>query len=142
MMEQTMPYTQLALWEPRVLALLRLVAAILFFEHGLQKLFGFPPRAEGMPAPEVFSMLWFAAVMELVGGGLLAVGLFTRPTAFLLSGEMAAGYWIAHAPKSISPAVNQGDAAILFCFIFLYFAFAGPGSWSLDARRAAGPPKR
>jgi putative oxidoreductase len=119
---------------PRALAVLRIVAAILFLEHGTQKLFGFPPLAEGRPAPEMMTLIWWAAVLELVGGALLLVGLFTRPVAFLLSGEMAVAYWMAHAPQSAYPALNGGDAAILFCFIFLYLFFAGPGAWSLDQR--------
>ena len=81
-----------------------------------------------MAAPEMFSLFWFGGLMELLGGALLAIGLFTRPVAFLLSGEMAVAYWMFHAPNNISPAVNQGDAAILFCFIFLYLVFAGPGT--------------
>jgi putative oxidoreductase len=123
----------LALWAPRVLSILRIVAAILFMEHGTQKLFGIPERA--MPAPEMYSLIWFAAVLEVVGGALLLLGLFTRCAAFILSGEMAVGYWLAHAPKSPFPALNGGDAAILFCFIFLYFVFAGPGPWSIDEAR-------
>ena len=124
----------LAVWAPRMLSVLRIVAALLFLEHGTQKLFGFPPpAAAGMPA--MFTLLWFAAAFELVGGVLLMLGLFTRPVAFLLSGEMAVGYWMAHAPRSVFPAVNGGDAAILFCFLFLYLAVAGPGAWAVDARR-------
>ena len=122
----------LALWAPRILSILRIVAAILFMEHGTQKLFGMPERMQPGPGPEMFTLIWFAAVLELVGGALLLLGLWTRPVAFLLSGEMAVGYWMAHAPKSPFPALNGGDAAILFCFIFLYFVFAGPGPWSVD----------
>jgi len=120
----------LALWAPRILSIVRIVAAILFLEHGTQKLFDFPPRAN--PAPEMFTLIWFAAVFEVVGGALLLIGFLTRPVAFLLSGEMAVAYWWAHAPKDIYPALNGGDAAILFCFLFLYLAFAGPGPWSVD----------
>lgn len=121
---------------PRALAILRIVTAILFLEHGTQKLFGFPPLAEGRAAPEMMSLIWWAAVLELVGGALLLVGLFTRPVAFVLSGEMAVAYWMAHAPESVYPALNGGDAAILFCFIFLYLFFAGPGAWSIDERQS------
>lgn len=128
---QTGHTASLAEWSPRVLSLLRFVAAILFLEHGTQKLFGVPPPV--MQQPAAFTLLWYAAVLELAGGTLLAIGLLTRPVAFLLSGEMAFAYFIAHAPKSVFPAVNGGDAAILFCFLFLYFVFAGAGSWSLDA---------
>ena len=93
---------------------------------------GFPP---GPFHPNAFTLLWFAAMLELVGGALLLVGLFTRPVAFVLSGQMAFAYFIAHASKGFFPAVNGGDAAILFCFIFLYIAAAGPGLWSVDAMR-------
>lgn len=122
-------------WAPRLLSILRIVAALIFLEHGTQKLFGFPARASGM-GPEVFSLLWFAAVLELVGGLLLLVGLWTRPVAFVLSGEMAFAYFLAHAPRNLFPALNGGDAAILYCFVFLYLAAAGGGAWSLDATRA------
>jgi putative oxidoreductase len=120
-------------WAPRLLGALRIVAAILFIEHGTQKLFGFPPSDHAMP--EMVSLLWFAGVLEAFGGLLLLVGLFTRPVAFILSGQMAVAYWMAHAPGSIYPAINKGDAAILFCFLFLYIAAAGPGAFSLDAER-------
>jgi putative oxidoreductase len=123
-------------WAPRVLSILRIVTAVLFFEHGSQKLLGFPPRAPTASAPEIVSLLGAAGVMEIVGGALLILGLFTRPVAFVLAGEMAFAYWMAHAPQSIFPALNGGDAAILYCFIFLYIFFAGPGPWSLDAKRS------
>ena len=92
-----------------------------------------PPRPPTASAPELFSLLGAAGVLELAGGALLALGLFTRPVAFLLSGEMAVAYWAVHAPKSFLPLVNGGDGAILYCFIFLYLVFAGPGPWSFDA---------
>jgi putative oxidoreductase len=117
-------------WAPRVLSVLRIVAALIFFEHGSAKLLGFPPSDF---SPEVMSLPWIAGVLEIVGGGLLVVGLFTRPVAFVLSGLMAVAYWMAHAPQSPYPLLNGGDAAILFCFVFLYIAFAGGGPWSLDA---------
>jgi putative oxidoreductase len=120
-------------WAPRLLGVLRIVAAILFIEHGTQKLFGFPPSDR--PMPEMFTLLWFAGVLEAFGGLLLLIGLFTRPVAFILGGQMAVAYWMAHAPGSIYPAANGGDAAILFCFLFLYIAAAGPGAFSLDAAR-------
>ena len=123
-------------WSPRALSILRIVAAVLFFEHGTQKLFGFPPRAEGASGPEIVSLLGAAGIMEIIGGGLLILGLFTRPVALLVAGEMAIAYWMAHAPKSFFPALNGGDAAILYCFIFLYIFCAGPGPWSLDAKRS------
>ena len=118
-------------WAPRVLSILRIVAALIFMEHGTQKLLGFPPSDS--PAPALFSLGGLAGVLELVGGVLLLLGLFTRPVAFILSGEMAFAYWIAHAPQSFFPVLNGGDAAILYCFVFLYLAAAGGGPWSLDA---------
>jgi len=120
----------LALWAPRVLSVLRIVAALIFLEHGTQKLLGFPPHPN--PA-SITTMSWIAAWLELIGGSFLVLGLFTRPVAFLLAGEMAVAYWTAHAPRSVFPVLNQGDAAILYCFVFLYFVFSGPGPWSLDA---------
>ena len=120
----------LDLWAPRILSVVRIVAALIFIEHGTQKLFNFPP---GPNHPSAFTLLWFAAVLELFGGLLLLAGLFTRPVAFILSGEMAVAYWYAHAPRNIFPAVNGGDAAILYCFLFLYLVFAGAGVWSADA---------
>ncbi|KAA5609470.1 DoxX family protein [Rhodovastum atsumiense] len=121
-------------WGPRLLGVLRIVAALIFLEHGTQKLFGFPARAGGA-GPELFSLFWFAGVLELGGGLLLLAGLFTRPVAFLLSGQMAVAYFLVHAPKSLFPALNGGDAAILYCFVFLYLSVAGAGAWSLDAIR-------
>lgn len=130
-----MPLTDtLDAWRPAVLSLLRIVAAVLFFEHGTQKILGVP---EATHVPEVFSLSWVAGMLEMVGGALLIAGAFTRPVAFVLSGEMAFAYWIAHAPKSPFPVLNGGDAAILFCFVFLYLVFAGGGSWSVDAWRKA-----
>jgi putative oxidoreductase len=119
-------------WSPRVLSVLRIVTALLFMEHGLMKLFHFPAPQPGAPDPLPI-ILMVAAWLEVVGGGLLAVGIFTRPVAFVLSGEMAAAYFMAHAPKGLYPAVNMGEAAVFYCFVFFYFVFAGPGPWSLDA---------
>jgi putative oxidoreductase len=121
----------------RLLAVLRIVAALLFIEHGTQKLFGFPPPAGGV-GPAAFTLLWFAAVIEVVCGLLVLLGLFTRPAAFLASGQMAFAYWLAHAPRSAFPVLNGGDASILFCFVFLYLVAAGPGAWALDNTRGAG----
>jgi putative oxidoreductase len=121
----------------RLLAVLRIVAALLLLEHGTQKLFGFPPLV-GRAEPEMFSLLWFAAVIEVVCGLLVLLGLFTRQAAFIASGEMAFAYWLSHAPRSFFPALNGGDAAILFCFVFLYLVAAGPGAWALDNVRGAG----
>ena len=123
-------------WSPRALAALRIVTGLLFLAHGLVKLFGFPEGAEpGQQA--LFSLLGIGAVLELVGGALIVLGLFTRPVAFILSGEMAVAYFLFHAPSSVYPVINGGDAAILFSFIFLYLLTAGPGAWSLDGRRGA-----
>ena len=114
----------------QALSLLRIIAALLFLLHGASKLLGFPPSP--MPAPEFGTLMWIGGVIELVGGSLLLVGLYSRTVAFLLSGQMAVTYWMFHAPKSLYPQVNGGDAAILFCFIFLYIVAAGPGKWSID----------
>ncbi|QTC92037.1 DoxX family protein [Brevundimonas goettingensis] len=121
-------------WAPRALAALRIVAGLLFLAHGVVKLFGFPEGAQPGQV-ELASLFGVGAVLELVGGALLILGLFTRPVAFVLAGEMAVAYWMFHFPSSPYPAVNGGDAAILFCFIFLYLACAGAGAWSLDGRR-------
>lgn len=121
----------LSAWSPRVLSILRIIAALLFMEHGLMKLFEFPGPQPGAPDP-LPPMLLAAAWIELVGGGLIALGLFTRAAAFVCSGQMAAAYFIAHGSQGFWPALNGGDAAILFCFIFLYLVFAGGGPWSLD----------
>jgi putative oxidoreductase len=121
-------------WAPRVLSVVRIVAGLIFLAHGTQKLLGFP--ASDMNPP-MFSIFWFAGLIELVAGTLITVGLFTRPAAFIASGTMAFAYFIAHAPQNFFPALNGGDAAILYCFFFLYLVFAGPGSWSVDAQRGA-----
>jgi putative oxidoreductase len=117
-------------WAPRVLSILRIVAALIFLAHGTQKLLGFPASPNG--APEFMSLPWIAGALELVGGSLLILGLFTRPVAFILSGQMAVAYWMAHAPRSPFPVLNGGDASILYCFVFLYLVFAGGGAWSVD----------
>jgi putative oxidoreductase len=125
-------FERLSRYQPYALAALRIIAALLFIEHGTQKLFGFPASQMEGSLP---TMLLVAALLELVGGLLILVGLFTRPVAFILSGQMAVAYFMAHAPKSFFPALNGGDAAILFCFIFLYLVFAGPGAFSADGQR-------
>ena len=125
-----------AVWSPRVLSLLRIIAALLFMEHGLMKLFHFPIAQPGVPDP-LPTMLAIAAGLEIVLGVLLALGLFTRAAAFLASGEMAAAYFIGHLPSGFWPGVNGGSEAILYCFIFLYLVFVGAGAWSIDALRNA-----
>jgi putative oxidoreductase len=121
-------------WQPQALAILRIVTGLLFLGHGLVKLIGFPAGAE--PGQQALgTLLGVGGVLETVGGALIILGLFTRPTAFVLSGMMAVAYWMFHAPSSPFPVVNGGDGAILFCFIFLYLVTAGPGAWSLDGAR-------
>lgn len=119
-------------YSDEALSLLRIVAALLFLLHGTSKLFGFPPFP--MEQPAIYSTLWIAGMLEVIGGTLLLVGLFSRLTAFIVSGEMAVAYWMVHAPQSPFPTINGGEAAILFCFIFLFIAAAGPGAWSIDAK--------
>ena len=119
-----------ASWSPRLLALLRVVTGLGFLSHGVSKFFGVPP----FPAP-LTPLLYAAAALELVGGALIVLGLLTRPVAFLLSGQMAVAYFLAHAPRGFFPSANAGEAAMLYCFIFLYLAAAGPGAWSVDAAR-------
>jgi putative oxidoreductase len=123
---------------PYVLSIVRIMVALLFFSHGLSKMTGFPDPE----MPEAFTLSWWSGVIEFVGGALLAVGLFSRVSAFLMSGMMAVGYFLAHAPKSFFPQINEGDAAILYCFVFFYFVFAGPGPWSLDAMIGRGGGSR
>src|SRR3954471_11631662 len=121
-------------YAPFAIAALRIATGLIYIPHGLQKLFGFPaPPATGLPP--LGSMFGVGAVLELVGGLLILCGLLTRPVAFLLAGEMAVAYWLFHAPRSFYPALNGGDAAVLYCFVFLYLVAAGPGAWSLDALR-------
>lgn len=122
----------LTLWAPRVLSVLRIITALLFMEHGLMKLIHFPAPQPGAPDP-LPPLLVAAAVLEVVGGGLIALGLFTRIAAFVCSGQMAVAYFMAHASQGFWPALNGGEAAILFSFVFFYLVFAGPGVWSLDA---------
>jgi len=123
-------------WSPRLLSVLRIVSAYLFMLHGTAKLLGFPHMAN-FDNLQIMSMGGISGILELVGGALLLLGLFTRPVAFILSGEMAFAYFIGHASKgaALFPVINGGDAAVLYCFIFLYFVAAGPGPWSVDAMR-------
>ncbi len=122
----------LARISPYVLSLLRIMAALLFLQHGLSKFFGFP-SANGPHPTALFDLEWFAALIEFGGGVLLTLGLFTRVVAFVASGEMAIGYFLFHAPQNFYPALNHGELAIMFCFVFLYLIFAGAGPLSLDA---------
>jgi putative oxidoreductase len=118
-----------------VLSVVRIVVGLLFLEHGTAKYLGFPAMQR---IPEAMSMGGIGGMLELVGGALLLVGLFTRPVAFILCGEMAVAYFYAHFPRNFFPLINGGDAAILYCFIFLYLTFAGAGPWSLDALFSRG----
>jgi putative oxidoreductase len=136
-----MEFTWLSRWQPQLLALLRIVTGLLFLEHALIKLAGFPPG--GKPGlQEVGSFLWIAGVIELVTSLLVMLGLFTRFAAFIAAGEMAVAYWMVHAKMGLYPAVNMGEGAILFCFVFLYLAAAGPGAWSIDGARTRNVPIR
>ena len=121
-------------WAPRALGILRIVVAFLFIQHGMVKLFGVPAM-EGMGKVPLMSLFGVAGLLEFVGGALLLVGLGTRPVAFILSGEMAAAYFIGHASQGFLPIVNHGELAVTWCFLFLYFFFAGPGAFSLDGKR-------
>lgn len=128
--------TSLGRYAPQMLGILRIVTALIFIAHGTQKLFGFPaPPASGLPA--AFTLFWFGAILEAVGGLLILIGLWTRPVAFILAGEMAVAYWMFHAPRSAYPLLNGGDAAVLYCFVFLYLIAAGAGAWSVDSRSRA-----
>jgi putative oxidoreductase len=122
-------------WAGRLLSLLRIVSGFLFMAHGTQKLFGWPTDEPEATAP-LLSLMGVAGLLEVFGGLLLMLGLFTRPVAFVLAGEMAVAYFMAHAPRGFWPILNRGEVAVLFCFVFLYLAAAGAGPWSLDERRA------
>ena len=124
-------------WQPRVLALLRIVTAYLFLQHGTAKLLGIPAVEMFKAGVPLMSMAGVAGLLEIVGGTLMLIGLFTRPTAFILSGQMAFAYFIAHASRgnALVPMLNGGELAVLYCFVFLYFAVAGAGAWSIDAMR-------
>jgi len=117
-------------WAPTLLSVLRVITGFLFIAHGTQKFFGFPAPS-GRPI-ELLSLIGLAGCLELVGGGLFLLGLFTRPVAFILSGFMAVAYFMAHAPQGFWPLLNRGELAVLYCFVYLYFAAAGGGAWSLD----------
>jgi putative oxidoreductase len=136
-----MELTWLSRWQPQLLAILRIVTGLLFLEHALIKLMGFPPG--GKPGlQDLGSFLWIAGLIELVTSVLVILGLLTRAAAFVAAGEMAVAYWMVHAKMGLYPAVNMGEGAILFCFVFLYLAAAGPGAWSIDAARTRNAPIR
>lgn len=120
----------IAHYAPYVLSIVRIVAALLFFEHGTSRMFGFPSPAAAEP---LFTLHWFAGAIEFTGGALLALGLFSRTAALIMSGEMAFAYFLSHAPHGFFPILNRGDSSILYCFVFFYIVFAGAGPWSLDA---------
>jgi putative oxidoreductase len=124
------PASMLDRLAPYVLSILRIMVGLLFLEHGMSRLFGFPSP---LPTPAPMTMYWFAGCIEFLGGILVTLGLFTRPAAFIMSGEMAFAYFISHAPRGFFPMLNNGDGAVLYCFIFLYLAFAGGGPLGLDA---------
>jgi putative oxidoreductase len=130
-----MEFTWLSRWQPQLLAILRIVVGLLFLEHGLSKFFGFPVPFPVQPLPPI---LVAAGVIECLAGVLVTLGLFTRLAAFVASGEMAVGYFMQHFPNGFWPIANKGEAAILYCFIFLYIAAAGPGVWSVDGARFRG----
>jgi putative oxidoreductase len=129
----------LSRWQPQLLAILRIIVGLLFLEHGLSKFFGFPVPFPMQPLPP---LLMAAGVIECVAGVMITVGLFTRLAAFVASGEMAIAYWMMHFPQGFWPLANKGEAAILFCFVFLYIAAAGPGAWSVDSARMKKAPIR
>ena len=122
------------IWSPRLLSVMRFMSGLLFMQHGTAKLLGIP-QMQMFAKLQPFSLSWIAGVMELIGGALLVIGLFTRPVAFLLSGLMAFAYFISHAPRGFYPIINAGELAALYCFVFLYISAAGGGSWSVDALR-------
>ena len=121
-------------WSGIFLSVLRIVTALVYMQHGTQKLFGFPPTGGPVGATPfvLFSQPGLAGILEFFGGMLVLVGLFTRPVAFILSGEMAVAYFQVHAPRAFLPIVNRGELPVVLCFVFLYFAFAGAGPWSVD----------
>ena len=126
---------QLSQRAPVVLSVLRIISGLLFLEHGTQKFLAFPAGKMAGMGQALDNPAAYAGIIELVAGLLIAIGLFTRPAAFVASGTMAAAYFMAHAPQDFYPVNNMGDAAILYCFVFLYFVFAGAGPLSLDAKR-------
>jgi len=129
-------------WPSRMLSVLRIVTGAVFITFGTMKLFNVPPMPPDQPPLELLSMTGIAGILEVFGGAAFTLGLFTRPVAFVLSGEMAAAYFIGHFPMGFWPSQNMGTAAILYCFVFLYFAFSGAGVWSIDAMIARSRANR
>ena len=127
-------------WSPALLSVLRIVVAFLFMEHGAMKLFGYP--GAGDHKVELMSLFGFAGVLEFFGGALILLGLFTRPVAFILSGEMAFAYFTAHLPHGFWPINNHGEDAVMFCFAFLLLVFTGGGPYALESRRSGGARRR
>jgi putative oxidoreductase len=130
-------FARLERWRPQMLAVLRIMTGLLFLQHGTQKLFNFPPRPSG-PGPDLMSLLGLQGMLEFVGGIMIILGLFTRPVAFILAGDMAVAYFYAHAPRGFFPIAtggNAGELAIMYCFVFLYLMVAGAGALSVDAQR-------
>lgn len=136
-----MNFEFLSKYREYALTALRVATALAFAAHGTQKMFGFPASQMGGGGFDLFTLMGVAAVLEVFGGLAILLGLFTRPVAFILAGQMAYAYWFVHVPMmgqgNIIPAANGGDGAVLFCFVFLYLVFAGPGAWSLDQMRTA-----
>jgi putative oxidoreductase len=133
---QQMNFDAINRHQPQALAVLRIVTALTFMAHGTQKMFGFPASQMG-GGFELFSLMGLAALLEVFGGLAILLGAFTRPVAFVLAGEMAYAFWMMHVPMggTIIPVANGGDGAVMFCFVFLYLVFAGPGAWSVDGAR-------
>ena len=129
-------------WSARVLAVLRIVAGLIFVSAGTMKLFGYPPSPQPMPPFGLLSQMGIGGILEAFGGVLIVLGLLTRPVAFVLAGEMAVAYFQFHFPHSFFPTVNNGIPAVLYCFLFLYLTFAGAPAWSVDAAIAQGRVRR
>jgi putative oxidoreductase len=126
-------FDRFAVYEPQFRSILRIVTGLLFLQHGTQKFFSFPDASK--PAADLASVMGLAGAIEFIGGILFIIGLFTRPVAFICAGFAAVAYWWRHAPESFYPIMNMGELAVLYCFVFLYFVAAGPGPWSVDAKR-------